>query len=123
MIETGVCPILGVVAGLALFPVTTFVVVVRCVAAEAGSGWTRECSILVTVQANGLAVFAEQRVLGSTVIELGFKPLGRLMARAALGTHDFLVGLIFKMTVDTLGRRFPMLQIWRMAIRTLCIGM
>jgi hypothetical protein len=68
-------------------------------------------------------MFAKQRVLGSTVIELGFKPLGRLMARAALGAHDFVVGLILKVTIDTLGRRFPMLQIWRMTIGTLCIGM
>ena len=110
MIKTRVRPVSGVVAGFTLFPVTTFVLVIRCVATKAVSRRARKCSVLVTIQANGLAVFAEQRKVSFVVIEFGFKPFGWLVAGATLCTHDFLMGLIFKMAVDALRRRFPMFQ-------------
>ena len=109
MIEAGVRPVFGIVAGLTLFPVATFVVVIGGVATKAASWRTWKCSVLVTIQTNSLAMLTQQRILGFVVIKLGFKPLSWLVAGATLGTHDFLVGLIFKVTIDTLGGRFPVL--------------
>ena len=75
----------------------------------------------MTIKANGLTVFTEQRIVSFVVIEFGFKPLGWLVAGATLSTHHFLVGLILKMAVDAFRRCFPVLQLWLMAIGTIRI--
>ena len=121
MIKTCIGPVSGVVASFALFPVTTFVLVIRCVAAEAVCRRARKCPVLVTIQAGSLAMFTEQRIVSFVVIEFGFQPFGWLVAGATFSTHDFLMGLIFKMAVDALRRCFPMLQLRCMTIRTIGI--
>jgi len=77
------------------------------VAIETGRRWIRKSSVLVAVEAGGLLVLAEQRVVRRRVIEFGLQPFGWFVAGRTVSAHSVLVGFIFCVAVNARGRCCP----------------
>ena len=88
-------------------------------ACEAIGRRVREGSVLVTIQACGFLVLANQRVFRGVVIELGFGPFGRLMTRRAVVIQRIFMRFIVAVTIDAVRRRFPMLFVGGVTVAAL----
>ena len=76
----------------------------------------------MAVEARSFLMFAQQVVIGCAVLELGFQPLGGLMAARAVGAHLVLMRFVVLVAVDAVGLCFPMLGVGLMAVLTFGFG-
>jgi hypothetical protein len=91
------------------------------VAIETGRRWIRKSSVLVAVEAGGLLVLAEQRVVRRRVIEFGLQPFGWFVAGRTVSAHSVLMGLIFRVTVNARRGCLPPLLVGLMTIVAGCV--
>lgn len=101
VIKTGVVPIAGIVAIVALITTAPVVRVILCMASNTGGRRVLVRLIRVTVGTARLLVPAEQRVPGSFMIESNVKPIAGVMAIVAAVPKKALVNIVIQVAVDT----------------------
>lgn len=105
-------------AVVTLLAAAAVVYVVRCMAAETGSGRIAERTVRVAIAAGGFPMAAEQREPGRVVIEIDVPPIDRGMAVATLLPHEALVCVVVAVTSDAVPGGVALFRSRRMAILT-----
>lgn len=116
MIEAGVMPVGGVMAGFALLSASTAVRIVLGMTTKACGRCVLIGRILVAVKARGFLVFAEQRVVGRIVVKCRVIPFSRLVTVSAIRPESFFMYVVITVTIVAGARRVPMQCIGSMAI-------
>ena len=103
MVKAGVMPVAGVMAVRTIVAAAAVMCVVFGMAVETRRRRIGKSPVFMSVQTSRIVVFAQQCVVGGAVIELGFQPIGRLVAGCTVRSHLVLVRFIFLMTVNAFG--------------------
>jgi hypothetical protein len=116
MIESGVVPVGGVMAGFALLSASTVVRIVLGMTTKTCGRRILIGRILVAIETRSFLMLAKQRVVGCIVIKCRVCPFSRQVTVSAIRPERFFMSVVIAVTIIAGARRVAMQSIGSMAI-------